>query len=166
LSIYVSKDHDRFNNDFFVDLVFTSSTDADGKEVENNMDSEFWSTVTHRSPKKVKSPKEKADKKPQPISLFNDVVSENKNSSDAKPSSRAHSPNANDEEFFKLDEYVKGLDTVSAEQLNAESDNEGDDVLLERLKQEFDDVKVQSPSGEKEADKLDDDVQAILSQLE
>jgi hypothetical protein len=130
------------------------------------MDSEFWNTVTHRSPTKARSPKEKLDKKPQPISLFNEAIPPVMN-----PEGKGRSPNkspngANDEEFFQLDEYVKGLDTVTSEQLNAESDNEGDDVLLERLKQEFGDAKVQSPSEEKDADKLDDDVQAILSQLE
>jgi hypothetical protein len=160
----------RFNNDFFVDLVFTPSIDSEGKEMENNMDPDFWNTVLHRSPKPQKSPKERMQKVVQPISLFSEPSAKDKNSNEEKNQSAIQTPTG-DDEFFQLEEYVKGLDHTNDE-LHAESDNDGDDVLLERLKHEMDDPeihdqsKAQSPSSPKEAEQLDDDVQAILSQLE
>jgi hypothetical protein len=139
--------------------------------MENNMDSEFWSTVLHRSPKPQKSPKERMKKVAQPISLFSEPSgSKGNNSSEEKNHSSIQTPTG-DDEFFQLEEYVKGLDH-SNDELNIESDNDGDDVILERLKNELDDPenhdqsKAQSPSSPKEAEMLDDDVQAILSQLE
>jgi hypothetical protein len=128
---------------------------------------EFWSTVTHRSPRPAKTTAEA--KVAMPFSLFGDDANQ------GGPSS----PKSEDEDSYaELEKYVQGLDGVDTRNLDVDSGDD-DEHILQQLKQQLDNVEVPEDSpktAEKKdgdqgaalesAEELDDDVRAILAQIE
>lgn len=158
-----SQGSNRFDKEFFVDVIIDPISTVDSKDsLTPPTDSKYWETVTHRSPRPVRtSPEPKAI---APFKLFEDGKSP---ISDSRPSKKSN----DDDSYAELENYVKGLDGVNAQKIDVESDAEEENIL-EQLKKELGDdiLNEQSPTAKSKDkdgdDHLDDDVKAILSQFE
>eukprot|EP00475_Leptophrys_vorax_P034984 TRINITY_DN5720_c0_g1_i1.p1 TRINITY_DN5720_c0_g1~~TRINITY_DN5720_c0_g1_i1.p1 ORF type:complete len:529 (-),score=152.15 TRINITY_DN5720_c0_g1_i1:1727-3127(-) len=156
----------RFDKDFFVDLILSPSVDGEGKEVVNPVEPEYWSTITHRSPRPVKTNPQ--PKIAQPFSLFAD---------DGKVSSPKGADD-DDDSYAELEKYVQGLDGVDAKNLDVESGDEDAEILKVIQSHQAEESPSPKPANAEKgdehhdvadaegADVLDDDIQAILNKLE